>query len=123
MSDAPTCRKCKTRPCNWYGVIGGYSVQCIECNIEQCQKRRAAAAKKSGPVKRYSLRLGACDGLVETPDGEYIRYEDAAKAAGHVAGKLGGAVSSWRKQQAARRNGKKGGRPPKVLAKAPKKRA
>jgi len=28
----PICRKCKINPCAWYGVIGGYSKQCLACN-------------------------------------------------------------------------------------------
>lgn len=45
---APTCRKCKARPCRYYGKVGGYSVQCAKCNAEQSKKRRAAAAIRRG---------------------------------------------------------------------------
>ena len=42
----PLCRKCKKRPCEHYGTIGGYSVQCRQCNVKQSDMRRAAARRK-----------------------------------------------------------------------------
>ncbi len=41
---APRC-KCGER-CEFYGPIGGYSVQCKGCNAEQSEKRRAASSRR-----------------------------------------------------------------------------
>lgn len=41
---APRC-KCGER-CEFYGPIGGHSVQCKGCNAEQSEKRRAAASRR-----------------------------------------------------------------------------
>lgn len=43
---APVCRKCKARGCAWYGAVGGYSVQCKECNEAASEKRRNAALRR-----------------------------------------------------------------------------
>lgn len=40
------CRKCHKRKKQYYGEIGGYSVQCEVCNTKQSLKRRAAYAKR-----------------------------------------------------------------------------
>ena len=42
----PTCRKCKVDQCENYGPVGGFSVQCVNCNNIQCEKRRAASKKR-----------------------------------------------------------------------------
>ena len=43
--EAPKCRRCK-KPCQLYEGIGGYSVQCRECNEEKARKSRERSAKK-----------------------------------------------------------------------------
>lgn len=40
---APFCKRCGN-PCQLYGGIGGYSVQCKECNERDCVRRRAGYA-------------------------------------------------------------------------------
>lgn len=47
---APICSRCKINECAYYGPIGGYSVQCVECNLAQSVKRRAAYARRKGGV-------------------------------------------------------------------------
>ncbi len=39
----PTC-KCGDA-CQWYGVVGGFSKQCLPCNQRQGVKRRAASLR------------------------------------------------------------------------------
>lgn len=46
ISMAPKCRKCGA-PCQKYGGVGGYSVQCQSCNIEQSAKRCSAYARRT----------------------------------------------------------------------------
>lgn len=58
---APICRKCGVAPCEYYSPIGGFSVQCHTCNMEQSAKRRAASARRRGetpqPQPFYHSRL------------------------------------------------------------------
>jgi len=41
----PKCKKCG-KPCQKYGGIGGYSVQCISCNQLASKKRRERSARR-----------------------------------------------------------------------------
>lgn len=53
---------------------------------------------------------------IQTPDGWKDRCSDCQKNPSAVAlGKLGGSIKSDKKSQSSRENGKKGGRPKKVL--------
>lgn len=53
---APSC-KCG-QPCEWYGLHGGFSVQCADCNAESNRKKRARAQRKMNedrtPLQRES---------------------------------------------------------------------
>lgn len=46
---APTCGKCGRRRCQYYGLVGGYSVQCKKCNEAQGKQRRAASKRRMKP--------------------------------------------------------------------------
>lgn len=41
---APSC-KCG-QPCEWYGFHGGFSVQCMDCNLEANRKKRERSQSK-----------------------------------------------------------------------------
>ena len=43
---APGCGKCGKRRCQYYGPVGGYSVQCKKCNEAQSEQRRAASKRR-----------------------------------------------------------------------------
>jgi len=43
--DIPSCKRCGS-PCAYYGIVGGYSVQCAECNKIASDRRRKNYAKR-----------------------------------------------------------------------------
>ncbi len=54
---APRC-KCGER-CQFYGPIGGYSVQCKGCNAKQSEKRRAASRRRIAAARYAAAREAA----------------------------------------------------------------
>jgi hypothetical protein len=53
--EKPVCRCGK--PCQYYSLKGGYSRQCLDCNLEQSTKRRAAYARRNQMNKDLGIYL------------------------------------------------------------------
>lgn len=77
----PICRKCKVDQCQNYGPIGGFSVQCVNCNKIQSEKRRADS-KKRRDAKKFMQDIASCitfDGVKQPHGTEADVCQDITK--------------------------------------------